>query len=119
MKKTTILIVFGVLAAASMMLSAVADSRTAKNEPDAKPSWAARIDWEIPMAAGVWYPGSGPLPEKPMRYYRVRCFPGCHSGSRYGAFPKVPLKGDHPIFPTSTIDLLQNTHSALKGPLKP
>ena len=33
-----------------------------------------------PIAPGVWYPGE-PLPEKPMRYYRVRCWPGCHRGT--------------------------------------
>ena len=26
-----------------------------------------------PIAPGVWYPGDGALPDKPMRYYRVRC----------------------------------------------
>jgi hypothetical protein len=119
MKKTSFLILFGTLATAFILLSTAADSRTAKNQPDQKPAWAANIDWEIPMAAGVWYPGSGPLPAKPMRYYRVRCFPGCHSGSRYGAFPGTPLTGDHPIFPTSTIDFLQNTHTAKKAPYKP
>ncbi len=119
MNKSSFLVLFAALATAFLLLSTAADSRTAKNEADARPAWAAKIDWEIPMAAGVWYPGSGPLPEKPMRYYRVRCFPGCHSGSRYGAFPKTPLAGDHPIFPTSTIDLLQSAHTARKAPFKP
>jgi hypothetical protein len=44
------------------------------------------------------------MPEKPMRYYRVRCWPGCHTGSSYGKYPDKPLK-DRPIFPTSTIDM--------------
>ncbi|MFB0506037.1 MAG: hypothetical protein ACETWT_04850 [Thermodesulfobacteriota bacterium] len=57
-----------------------------------------------PIAPGVWYPGD-PLPEKPMRYYRVRCFPGCHRGSSHGKYPNEPLNM-RPIFPTSTIDLL-------------
>jgi hypothetical protein len=56
-----------------------------------------------PIAAGVWYPGNGALPEKPMRYYRVRCWPGCHSGSSYGKYPERPLNMK-PIFPTRTID---------------
>ncbi|MDY0094373.1 MAG: hypothetical protein RBT80_16895 [Candidatus Vecturithrix sp.] len=42
-----------------------------------------------PIAAGVWYPGD-PLPEKPFRYYRVRCWPGCHHNSEYGKYPDRP-----------------------------
>jgi hypothetical protein len=34
--------------------------------------------WQYPIAAGVWYPGDGPLPEHAFKYYRVRCWPGCH-----------------------------------------
>jgi hypothetical protein len=60
--------------------------------------------WEYPVAAGVWYPTDGPLPEKPMRYYRVRCWPGCHSGSTLGKYPDKTLK-DKPLWPTSTIDV--------------
>ncbi len=60
--------------------------------------------WEHPIAAGVWYPTDGPPPEKPVRYYRVRCWPGCHSGSTLGMYPDRTLK-DRPIWPTSTIDL--------------
>lgn len=60
--------------------------------------------WEYPIAAGVWYPTDGALPEKPVRYYRVRCWPGCHSGSTLGKYPDKTLE-DKPIFPTSTIDL--------------
>jgi hypothetical protein len=60
--------------------------------------------WEYPVAAGVWYPTDGALPDKPMRYYRVRCWPGCHSGSTLGKYPDKTLK-DKPIFPTSTIDV--------------
>jgi len=37
-----------------------------------------------PIAPGVWYPGDGALPEKPIRYYRIRCWPGCHRGSSHG-----------------------------------
>ena len=54
-----------------------------------------------PIAPGIWYPTDGPIPEKlPLRYYRVRCWPGCHSGSSNGKYPNQPLKMK-PIFPTS------------------
>ncbi len=33
---------------------------------------------KYPVAAGVWYPGE-PVPTEASRYYRVRCWPGCHS----------------------------------------
>ncbi|MCP4693043.1 MAG: hypothetical protein GY859_33685 [Desulfobacterales bacterium] len=56
-----------------------------------------------PIAAGVWYPTDGPIPEKPMRYYRVRCWPGCHTGSSLGMYPDDKLH-DMPIHYTSTID---------------
>ncbi len=59
---------------------------------------------EYPIAAGVWYPGDGPIPDKPMRYYRVRCWPGCHTGSSLGMYPDTRLEDDTPVFPTSTID---------------
>jgi hypothetical protein len=40
-----------------------------------------------------------------MRYYRARCWPGCHVGSsKYGMFPETDLEKDQPIWPTSTID---------------
>jgi hypothetical protein len=55
-----------------------------------------------PIAPGVWYPGDGALPEKPIRYYRARCWPGCHSGSPQGKYPNRPLNMK-PIFPTSTV----------------
>ena len=44
----------------------------------------------------------GPLPEKPIRYYRVRCWPGCHSGSDYGKYPDKPLNME-PIHQTSAL----------------
>ncbi|MBW1998661.1 MAG: hypothetical protein JRJ29_11930 [Deltaproteobacteria bacterium] len=55
-----------------------------------------------PIAPGVWYPGQGPLPEKPIRYYRVRCWPGCHRGSDYGKYPDKPLNME-PIHQTSAL----------------
>ncbi len=62
-----------------------------------------------PIAAGVWYPTDGPIPDKPVRYYRVRCWPGCHSGSSLGMHPNAELK-DKPIFSTSTIDKHSKNH---------
>ena len=59
-----------------------------------------KATWEIPIAAGIWYPTDGPVPEHPMRYYRVRCWPGCHTGSSYGKYPDKILN-DEAIFPTS------------------
>jgi len=62
-----------------------------------------QVTWEVPIAAGIYYPSDGSLPDKPMRYYRVRCWPGCHTGSSLGKYPAKALN-DKPIFPTSTID---------------
>ena len=62
----------------------------------------AKSETEYPIAPGIWYPQDGPIPDKPMRYYRVRCWPGCHTGSVYGKYPKKTLM-DKPIFPTSTV----------------
>jgi hypothetical protein len=54
-----------------------------------------------PVAPGVWYPTDGPIPAKvPMRYYRVRCWPGCHSGSANGKYKDRSLELQ-PLFPTS------------------
>jgi hypothetical protein len=66
-----------------------------------------------PIAPGVWYPGCGDLPEKPVRYYRVRCWPGCHRGSSHGKYPGIPLNMD-PVFPTSTMDLIPETGNKTK-----
>jgi len=62
-----------------------------------------KITWEVPIAPGIYYPSDGPVPDHPVRYYRVRCWPGCHTGSSLGKYPNKALK-DTPIFPTSTID---------------
>lgn len=62
-----------------------------------------KITWEVPIAPGIYYPSDGKVPEHPMRYYRVRCWPGCHTGSSLGKYPDKALKGA-PIFPTSTVD---------------
>ena len=66
------------------------------------PAPADQVTWEVPIAAGVYYPSDGPVPENPVRYYRVRCWPGCHTGSALGKYPDQSLK-DKPIFPTSTV----------------
>ena len=63
---------------------------------------AEQPTWEVPIAAGIWYPTDGDVPERPMRYYRVRCWPGCHIGSSLGKYPDKKLH-DKPIWPTSTV----------------
>jgi hypothetical protein len=67
---------------------------------------SGEITWEVPIAAGIYYPSDGPVPENLTRYYRVRCWPGCHTGSSLGKYPDKKLN-DKPIFPTSTV----NAHS--------
>lgn len=53
---------------------------------------ASKTPRVYPIAAGVWYPGE-PLPEKPFRYYRIRCWPGCHHNSEYGKYEDLPENG--------------------------
>ena len=72
---------------------------------------AEQVTWEVPIAAGIYYPSDGPVPDKPVRYYRVRCWPGCHTGSSLGKYPTKEL-GDKPIFPTSTVDGHSGTASS-------
>jgi len=72
------------------------------SEPVAVDS-AEQVTWEVPIAAGIYYPSNGPVPDNPVRYYRVRCWPGCHTGSSLGKYPAKKLE-DKPIFPTSTVD---------------
>lgn len=69
------------------------------------------VDWEIPLTAGVYYPHKGEASQPEMRYYRVRCWPGCHVGSDKGMYPDYPLVDDKPIFPTSTINNMRNAHN--------
>lgn len=84
-----ICLLFLVLALAAIGLSS--DPPTASKSPVASSSTAVKETERVyPIAPGVWYPGQ-PLPEKPMRYYRVRCWPGCHSGSDYGKYPEKSL----------------------------
>jgi hypothetical protein len=72
---------------------------------------APPVTWEVPIAAGIYYPSDGPVPDNPVRYYRVRCWPGCHTGSSLGKYPTKELK-DKPIFPTSTVDGHSGTASS-------
>jgi len=75
---------------------------TKGTEPDAAAP-VEQVTWEVPIAAGIYYPSDGPVPDNPVRYYRVRCWPGCHTGSSLGKYPTKALD-DKPIFPTSTVD---------------
>jgi hypothetical protein len=43
-----------------------------------KVSKTSDLPWQYPIAAGVWYPGDGPIPDDSFHYYHVRCWPGCH-----------------------------------------
>ena len=70
-----------------------------------------QVTWEVPIAAGIYYPSDGPVPDSPMRYYRVRCWPGCHTGSSLGKYPTKALD-DKPIFPTTTVDGHSSTASS-------
>jgi hypothetical protein len=96
MRKILPFIVLFFLVAGTWLIASASDTPDIQKEVEKK----ERV---YPVAAGVWYPGDGPLPEKPMRYYRARCWPGCHSGASLGLYPESPLN-DEPIFPTSTID---------------
>jgi hypothetical protein len=81
----------------------VEETQETVSEPIVASQASQEASWVYPIAPGVWYPGD-PLPEKAMRYYRVRCWPGCHRGSSHGMYPEKPLNMK-PIFPTGTIDL--------------
>ena len=93
-------LLFFVLAVAAV---GVSSDQAASDKSAVKPpsTVAQEGEWVYPIAPGVWYPGQ-PMPEKPIRYYRVRCWPGCHSGSPHGKYPNRPLNM-RPIFPTSTV----------------
>ncbi|MEW5725429.1 MAG: hypothetical protein AB1896_20115 [Thermodesulfobacteriota bacterium] len=95
MKKIWVLLLLSALLAVTLFSIPVALPQAADT---------TAVEREVPIAAGVWYPQMGAVPEKPMRYYRVRCWPGCHTGSSYGMH-HGPLEGDAPIFPTSSLDL--------------
>ena len=61
---------------------------------------------KYPIAAGIYYPWNEEQAEIPVRYYRARCWPGCHSGSSTGLYPDKKL--DYlPVYMTSQIDNLE------------
>jgi len=76
------------LIAAALLLAACAAIPSGEDqaqkpslEPAEQPdSSAATVEppWQYPIAPGIWYPGDGPLPAHPFKYYRIRCWPGCH-----------------------------------------
>ena len=99
-----------------LLSAALALAGTASNSKDMPKPAANQPDWEMPIAAGTWYPQQGALPDKPMRYYRARCWPGCHTGSSLGMYPDEPLENDTPIHMTSTINNLPKGHPAIKKP---
>ena len=62
---------------------------------------------DYPIAPGIYYPWDEEQEEIYVRYYRVRCWPGCHSGSSVGLHPDKKL--DHlPAYMTSSIDNLED-----------
>jgi hypothetical protein len=88
-----------IAAAANYVLSSDQTSATQPAEASQEAS-SDECQWQYPIAPGVWYPGQ-PLPEHPIRYYRMRCWPGCHSGSDYGMYPdrKLDMKPIHSTSP--------------------
>ena len=101
MKSIIVLISFAILVICTGLPANGGNSAVEVNDSGNKTELASKeSSWEIPIAAGVWYPTDGPVPDTPMRYYRVRCWPGCHTGSNYGKYPAKALN-DKPIFPTS------------------
>jgi hypothetical protein len=65
-----------------IIVCVIAMSIVAHTSPEASSSKGDGVERQYPIAAGVWYPGD-PVPEEASRYYRIRCWPGCHS---YGEF---------------------------------
>jgi len=62
---------------------------------------------DYPIAAGIYYPWNEEQAEVSVRYYRARCWPGCHSGSSIGLYPDKKL--DYlPVYMTSHIDNLED-----------
>ncbi len=101
--KVLIILVFLVAGISTLVLSG--------NETSTAPTpTTEELAKRYPIAPGVWYPTDGAVPEKPMRYYRIRCWPGCHTGSSLGKYPHKTLN-DKPIYPTSTVDAHSNESS--------
>lgn len=109
MKYFKILFIFLFLVAGVVTIMLSCDQTTpSKDVVESKSEVSTGTERVYPIAPGVWYPGQ-PLPEKPIRYYRVRCWPGCHSGSDYGKYPdrKLNMK---PIFQTSALKEQRGTY---------
>lgn len=100
--------IFLVVSMATFVLSGDQPS-VSKDVAKSQATAAVEAERVYPIAPGVWYPGRGPIPEKPIRYYRVRCWPGCHSGSDYGKYPDRPLHMK-PIHPTSPLRHQKGTY---------
>ena len=107
MKLKYILLIVLLVICVSVVKTLSAPELSAQVSPDTAKAHEDIVDWEIPLAAGVYYPHKTETPQTNMRYYRVRCWPGCHVGSDKGMYPDYPLVDDKPIFPTSTINNLK------------
>jgi len=103
MKYLAAVLILGLVIIYGGSVGGVDETDQAVSEPMTASQVSEEPSWVYPIAPGVWYPGD-PLPEKTMRYYRVRCWPGCHRGSTHGMYPDKPLNMK-PIFPTRTINL--------------
>jgi hypothetical protein len=88
--KFLVVLVFLVAGVTTLVLSGD-ETSTSKFPVASKTPSTEELARTYPIAPGVWYPTDGPIPEKPIRYYRVRCWPGCHSGSDYGKYPENTL----------------------------
>jgi len=84
--KTTLFVI-----AVSVVAHNAEQIQTPTPQPTVTPTGSPELPRMYPIAAGVWYPGQ-PLPEKPFRYYRVRCWPGCHHYGKYANPPKSEKK---------------------------
>lgn len=102
------LIVMSLLIAAGAVAQTNEGSNTSKEKDETKQAVekptatvhpeVSKVPRVYPIAPGVWYPGQA-LPEKPFRYYRIRCWPGCHHASPYGMYPDEPVPGESKTAP--------------------
>ena len=111
-KLKNILLIVLLVVCISVVKTLSASEEPTQTPPDTTKIQTEGVDWEIPLTAGVYYPHKGETPQAEMRYYRVRCWPGCHVGSDKGMYPEYPLVDDKPIFQTSTINNMKDSHSA-------
>jgi len=95
---TSLLFLMLALAGVGLSIDQAATDESAVAPPSTVAQETERV---YPIAPGVWYPGQ-PMPEKPMRYYRVRCWPGCHTGSDFGKYPTKSLNMK-PLHQTSAL----------------